>query len=124
MVLHLCAMISVLRFQKKIQPICDFLVSEKSALSISYNTEVDKYFNPTGLSSTWRLDLKKKIKPFCKIADCKIFSCESKEDTIVAVLDITKYNKKGNITYRVPVTIVYGKILVTSIDFSNATIVE
>ena len=70
------------------------------------------------------MDLSKKIKPFCKIEDCKVFSCETKEDAVVAVLDITKYDKKGNITYRVPVTIKYGKILVTSIDFSNATVVE
>ena len=110
---------------EKIRPICDYLVSKKTALSISFSEEANLYFDPTGLSSTWQLDLQKEIKPFCKIVDCKVYSCETKDNIIVAaVLDITKYNKKGNITYRVPVTIVKGKILVTSIDFSNAIVVE
>lgn len=112
------------KLKREIQPICDYLVSQRSQSSIAYSEEATRYFDTTGLSEYWRLDLSKKIKPFCKIEDCKVFSCETKEDAVVAVLDITKYDKKGNITYRVPVTIKYGKILVTSIDFSNATVVE
>lgn len=108
------------RQRKQIQPICDYLVLGKSALSICYGEQAGNYFDPTGLSSTWALDLEKAIKPFCKIAGCTLVSFENG----VAVLDITKFNKKGNITYRVPVTIKDGKILVTSISFSNATVVE
>lgn len=112
------------RQRKQIQPICDYLVLGKSALSICYGEQAGNYFDPTGLSSTWALDLEKAIKPFCKIVACKLVSYENQGDTNVAVLDITKFNKKGDITYRVPVTIVNGKILVTSISFSNATVVE
>ena len=106
----------------RIQSICDYLVSEKTALSISYDDNVGRYFDPTGLNEEyWRLDLEKAIKPFCKIAGCKLISYD---DSGAAVFEITKFHKKGNITYRVPVTIVNNKILVTSINFSNATIVE
>ena len=112
------------RQRKQIQPICDYLVLGKSALSICYGEQAGNYFDPTGLSSTWALDLEKAIKPFCKIVACKLVSYENQGDANVAVLDITKFNKKGDITYRVPVTIVNGKILVTSINFSNATVVE
>ena len=112
------------RYRKQIQPICDYLVLGKIALSICYDEQAGKYFDSTGLSSTWALDLEKAIKPFCKIVACKLVSYENQGDTNVAVLDITKFNKKGNITYRVPVTIVNGKILVTSISFSNAIVVE
>ena len=110
--------------RKQIQPICDYLVAQKSSTSISYDDQVYRYFDSTGLGEYWRLDLGKAIKPFCKIIDCKVFSYEKQDNAMIAVLDITKYNKKGNITYRVPVTIVNGKILVTSIDFSKATVVE
>lgn len=115
--------------RKQIQPICDYLVAQKSSTSISYDDQVYRYFDSTGLGEYWRLDLGKAIKPFCKIVDCKIVDCkiisnENYKKTIEAILDITKYNKKGNITHRVPVTIVNGKILVTSIDFSKATVVE
>ena len=115
--------------KKQIQPICDYLVAQRSSSSISYDEQVDRYFDSTGLGEYWRLDLGKAIKPFCKIVDCKIVDCkiisnENYKKTIEAILDITKYNKKGNITHRVPVTIVNGKILVTSIDFSKATVVE
>ena len=106
--------------RKQIQPICDYLVAQKTPLNICYSEEVGRYFDPAGLSDTWKLDLDKAIKPFCKIAGCTLVSFENG----VAVLDITKFNKKGNITYRVPVTIKDGKILVTSISFSNATVVE
>lgn len=112
------------RQRKQIQTICDYLVLGKSALSISYGEQAGNYFDHTGLTSTWALDLEKAIKPFCKIVACKLVSYENQGDTNVAVLDITKFNRKGNITYRVPVTIVNGKILVTSINFSNATVVE
>ena len=112
------------RQRKQIHSICDYLVLGKSALSICYGEQRGNYFDPTGLSSTWELDLEKAIKPFCKIVACKLVSCENQGDTNVAVFDITKFNKKGNITYRLPVTIVNGKILVTSISFSNATVVE
>ena len=108
------------RQKAKIQPICDYLVYSKTALSICYGEQAGRYFNPRGLSSTWSLDLEKAIKPLCKIVGCKLVSYEGD----VAVLDITKFNKKGNITYRIPVTIVDGKILVTSIDFSKAKVVE
>ncbi len=108
------------RQRKQIQTICDYLVAQKAPLGICYSEEVSRYFDPEGLSDTWRLDLDKAIKPFCKIAACTLVSFENN----VAILDITKFNKKGNITYRVPVTIVNGKILVTSINFSNATVVE
>lgn len=110
--------------RKLIQPICDYLVLGKTALSICYGEQAGNYFDPTGLSSTWALDLEKAIKPFCKIVACTLVSFDKQGDNNVAVLDITKFNKKGNITYRLPVTIVNGKILVTSINFSNATIVE
>lgn len=110
--------------RKQLQQICDYLVLGRTALSICFNDQASKYFDPTGLSSTWELDLEKAIKPFCKIVACKLVSCENQGNTNVAVFDITKFNKKGNITYRVPVTIVDGKILVTSISFSNATVVE
>lgn len=109
---------------KQFQPICDYLVAQKTATSISFDGQVNRYFDSTGLGEFWQLDLKKVIKPFCKIAACKLVSYENEGDTYVVVLDITKYNKKGNITYRVPVTIVGGKILVTSINFANATVVE
>ena len=115
------------KLKKQVQPICDYLISAKTSTSVSYGDQVNNYFNPEGLGEYWQLNLGKAIKPFCKIIDCKIFSCkiqENAEGTILAVLDITKYNKKGNITYRVPITIVNGKVLVTSIDFSNATVVE
>ena len=106
--------------RKQIQSICDFLITQQIPLSICFSDETSRYFDSTGLSDTWELDLQKAIKPFCKIVACKLVSFENS----VAVLDITKFNKKGNITYRVPVTIKNGKILVTSINFSNATIVE
>lgn len=106
--------------RKQIQPICDYLVAQKTPLNICYSEEVGRYFDPAGLSDTWNLDLDKAIKPFCKIAGCTLVNFENG----VAVLDITKFNKKGNITYRVPVTIKDGKILVTSISFSNATVVK
>lgn len=117
------------KLKKQIQPICDYLVAQKSSTSISYDDQVNRYFDSTGLGEYWRLDLGKAIKPFCKIVDCKIVDCkiisnETYKKEIEAILDITKYNKKGNITHRVPVTIVNGKILVTSIKFSNATVVE
>lgn len=89
------------RERKLFQPICDFLVSRKTATSISYDDEVYKYFNSEGLADYWRLDLRKAIKPFCKIVGCTLVSREGN----VAVLDITKFNRKGNITYRVPVTL-------------------
>ncbi len=108
----------------KIQMICDYLVAQATSTSISYDDQVYRYFDSEGLDEYWRLDLGKVIKPFCKIVDCKLVSIENQGATNVAVLDITKFNKKGNITYRLPVTIVDGKILVTSINFSNATVVE
>lgn len=111
--------------RKDVQPIIDYLVEQKTSTSISYDDRVSRYFDYTELDSRfWKLDLGKALKPFCKIVACKLVSCEKQGDTNVAVLDITKYNKKGNITYRVPVTIVKGKILVSSINFSNATVVE
>ena len=109
---------------RQFQPICDYLVAQKSSTNISYDSQADRYFDSTGLGEYWRLDLGKAIKPFCKIVDCKLVSYENQGDANVAVLDITKFNKKGNITYRVPVTIVNGRILVKSIDFSSATIIE
>lgn len=112
------------RQKKLIQPICDYLVLGKTAFNICYSEQADNYFDSKGLSSTWKLDLEKAIKPFCKIVACTFVSLENQGDNNVAVLDITKFNKKGNITYRLPVTIVNGKILVTSISFSNATVVE
>ena len=64
-------------------------------------------------------------KPLQIVVICDNISyAETYKKEIEAILDITKYNKKGNITHRVPVTIVNGKILVTSIKFSNATVVE
>ena len=108
--------------REKIQPICDYLVANATPTSISYDDQVDRYFDSKGLDEYWRLELGKVIKPFCKIVACKLVSYETQGDTDVAVLDITK--KKGNITYRLPVTIVNGKILVTSINVSNATVVE
>ena len=110
--------------RKDIQAICDYLVLGKTAFSICYDDQVGNYFDPKGLSSTWALDLEKALKPFCKIIACKFVSYETQGGTDVAVLDITKFNKKGNITYRVPVTIVKGKILVTSINFSKAIVVQ
>ena len=104
--------------------ICDYLVANATSTSISYDEKVEEYFDPTGLDEYWRLELGKVIKPFCKIVACKLVSFETQGDPNVAVLDITKFNKKGNITYRLPVTIINGKILVTSINFSNATVVE
>lgn len=111
--------------RKLIQPICDYLVEQRIPSSIGYDDQVSRYFDSTGLDAEyWRLDLVAAIKPFCKIVGCQLVNLENQGDTNVAILDITKFNKKGNITYRVPVTIKDGKILVTSINFSNATVVE
>ena len=109
--------------KKLIQPICDYLVLGKTALSICYGEQTSNYFDPTGLSSTWELDLEKAIKPFCKIVACKLVSYDP--STEVAVLEITKLGKKKvNIVYHVPVLIKNGKIVVTSIDITKATIIE
>jgi hypothetical protein len=68
-----------------------------------------------------RLDFEKAIKPFCKIAGCKIVSYDPSGEV---VLEIVKLNKKGNIIYHLPVKIVDGKMLAKSFDISNATVVE
>ena len=106
-----------------IQPICNYLKYYKTPLQICYGDTVSRFFDPTGLSASWSLDLEKLIKPFCKIVDCKVISYEP--STKVAVLEITKQGKKKvNIVYHVPVVIEKGRIVVTSIDFSKATVVE
>ena len=107
-----------------IMKICDYLVARATPTSISYDDKVNRCFDSEGLDEYWRSELKELITPFCKIVACELVSFEAQGDNNVAVLDITKYNRKGNITYRLPVTIVNGKILVTSINISNATVVE
>lgn len=111
--------------KKRLQPICDFLVLNKTKVNIAMDQQAGKYFDHTGLSDEyWQLDLGEAIKPFCKIVDCKIISVDNVWGR--AVLEITKYisKKKGTITYHVPVTINNDKILISSICISNATVVK
>ena len=125
--------------RKQTQPICDYLVEQRTSLNISYDDKASVHFDSSGLEEPWRLNLSKAIKPFCKIVDCKIvdfkiissqtydyatYGFDAFKYEIEAILDITKYNKKGNITYRIPVTIVDGRILITSLNFSKATVIE
>lgn len=112
--------------KKRLQPICDFLVSQKTSQKIAYDLSAINYFEPDVAGIGWQSDLKKAIKPFCKIVDCKIISLDKGLYVTKAVLEITKYvsKKKGTITYHVPVTINNDKILISSICISNATVVK
>lgn len=109
------------RQKAKIQAICDYIVRQQKAFSICWDDSALKYFDGTGMGEYWRLDFEKAIKPFCKIAGCKIVSYDPSGEV---VLEIVKLNKKGNIIYHLPVKIVDGKMLAKSFDISNATVVE
>jgi hypothetical protein len=101
-------------------------VSQKTSQKIAYDLSAINYFEPDVAGIGWQSDLKKAIKPFCKIVDCKIISLDKGLYVTKAVLEITKYvsKKKGTITYHVPVTINNDKILISSICISNATVVK
>lgn len=106
------------RQRKLIQQICDYLKSQQKPFAICWGGSSSYFDNPGIEQYIWVEDLKKAITPFCPIVDCKLVSFENN----VAVIDIT--SKKKSTTYRVPVTIVNGKILVTSLNISNAKVVK
>ena len=112
--------------KKRLQPICDFLVSQKTSQKIAYDLSAINYFEPDVAGIGWQSDLKKAIKPFCEIVDCKIISLDKGFFVTKAVLEITKYvsKKKGTIKYHVPVSIYDDRILISSMNILNAIIVE
>ena len=112
--------------KKRLQPICDFLVLQKTSQKIAYDLSAINYFEPDVAGIGWQSDLKKAIKPFCEIVDCKIISLDKGLFVTKAVLEITKYvsKKKGTIKYHVPVSIYDDRILISSMNILNAIIVE
>ena len=102
----------------------DYVVSNKDSYNIVSNAK-EIFFDKSGLDyySSWRDELRSRIIDLCPIVACKVVEMNENGDVL---LDITKRisKKKGNVTYRVPLKIKKGAIIIKSIDFNKVTKIE
>lgn len=112
-------------FKATIVPLFEFIVANKKASNIAYDTNLEKYFVCKKSTDYWRLEVSNVLKPFCPVIGYEILDIT--ENSVKCRL-VKKGKKDTTQTYEIEVKYEneYGnpRLVVESFDINNAKLVE
>ena len=105
----------------KLSKCLDFIIREKKASNVTYDTEFNNYFTYDNRTEYWRLDASNILKPFCPMHSYEILGIT---DSSIKCRLMKAGKKKSLIIYEIELEYYYDRLRIESFDINKAKLIE